>query len=214
MTTEHYNLQTGRAMTIADANGRASLFLGSVSTSLVALAFVGGIARSGTSLGQAFYVFALVLFPSLVFLGLVTFERVLQSGTEDIIYARGINRIRHLYQEEAPELQPYFILSAHDDNMGVLGNMAMRSGWWQTFLWAAGMIAVIITSVLTGALVGLLLAALVNLPLGAAVGVGVVAFLASVVLLQRYQWQQWGRSTAALSVRFPSGSDDEMRHFS
>src|SRR6516162_9015914 len=47
MTTEHYNLQSGRAMTISDSNGRASLFLGTVSTSLVALAFVGGISRIG-----------------------------------------------------------------------------------------------------------------------------------------------------------------------
>jgi hypothetical protein len=46
MTTEHYNLQTGRAMTVSDTNGRASLFLGTVSTSLVALAFVGGLSRS------------------------------------------------------------------------------------------------------------------------------------------------------------------------
>ena len=34
----------------------------------------------GADLGQAFYVFALVLFPALVFLGLVTFERVFQSA--------------------------------------------------------------------------------------------------------------------------------------
>ncbi len=207
MTTEHYNLQTGRAMTISDANGRASLFLGTVSTSLVALAFVGGISRSGGSLGQAFYVFALVLFPSLVFLGLVTFERVLQSGTEDIIYARGINRIRHLYQEHAPEMRPYFVLSAHDDSAGVQGNMAIRSGWLQVFLSTAGMVAVI-TSVLAGAFVGLLLAALFNLPLGATVSAGVATCLASVVLLQRYQWKQWGRSSAALSARFPSVPED------
>jgi hypothetical protein len=75
MTTEHYNLETGRATTISDANGRASIFLGTVSTSLVELAFVGQISRSATGLGQAFYVFGLVLFPSLVFLGLVTFAR-------------------------------------------------------------------------------------------------------------------------------------------
>ena len=27
MTTEHYNLQTGRSMTVADANGRSTLFI-------------------------------------------------------------------------------------------------------------------------------------------------------------------------------------------
>ena len=45
MTTEHYNLQTGRAMTIAEANGRSSLFVGAVSSGLIALAFVGQLSR-------------------------------------------------------------------------------------------------------------------------------------------------------------------------
>jgi hypothetical protein len=208
MTTEHYNLQTGRAMTISDANGRASLFLGTVSTSLVALAFVGGLSRSGTGVGQAFYIFGLVLFPSLVFLGLVTFDRVLQSGIEDLIYARGINRIRHLYQEHAPEMRPYFVLSAHDDDAGVMGNSAMRSGVWQTFLSTAGMIAVI-NSVIVGALVSLLLTALpASLPLGLSIGAGVAAFLVSVFLHQRYQWRQGRRSLDALHARFPSASEE------
>jgi hypothetical protein len=203
MTTEHYNLQSGRSMTIADANGRASLFLGTVSTSLVALAFVGGISRVGAGLGQAFYVFALVLFPALVFLGLVTFERVLQSAVEDITYAHGVNRIRHLYQEYAPQMRPYFILPANDDEASVMASLALRSTWLQTFLSTAGMIAVI-TSVLVGAFVGVLLAALFSMPLGVAVGAGMVAFLASLWLLQRYQWRQWGRRTAALLAMFPS----------
>jgi hypothetical protein len=207
MTTEHYNLQSGRAMTITDANGRASLFLGTVSTSLVALAFVGQISRTGTSLGQAFYVFALVLFPSLVFLGLVTFERVLQSGIEDMVYARGINRIRHLYLEHAPELRPYFILSAHDDEAGAMGNMAMRPGWWQPFLSTGGMIAVI-NSILTGAFVGVLLAAIFSLALGVSVVAGIATFLVSVFLYQRHQSQRWVRSLTALGVRFPASRDE------
>ena len=114
-----------------------------------------------------------------------------------------MNRIRHLYLEHAPEMRPYFVLSAHDDSASVKANMAMQPGWLQVFLSTAGMIAVI-TSVLVGAFVGLLLAAFFSLPLGPTVGAGVVAFLASVALLQRYQWQQWGRSTVALSVLFPS----------
>lgn len=203
MTTEHYNLQSGRAMTISEANGRASLFLGTVSTSLVALAFVAQISRSGVSLGQAFYVFALVLLPSLMFLGLVTFDRVLQSGIEDVVYARGINRIRHLYQEHAPEMRPYFILSPHDDDVGAMGNMAMTRGWWQAFLSTAGMIAVI-NSILTGAFVGLLLAAIFNLALGVAFVAAIVVFLASVALYQRHQSQHWQSGVATMGVRFPT----------
>jgi hypothetical protein len=203
MTTEHYNLQSGRAMTISDSNGRASLFLGTVSTSLVALAFVGQISRSGAGLGLAFYVFALVLFPTLVFLGLVTFERVLQSGVEDIIYARGINRIRHLYQEHAPEMLPYFVLSSSDDKASVMGNQAMHAGWLQTFLSTAGMIAVI-TSVLIGGFAGILVAELLGGSLLISAGVGAAAFLASVIGLQRYQWTVWGRSQALIPPLFPS----------
>src|SRR6266536_3845996 len=92
ITTEYYNLQTGRAMTIAEANGRSSLFVGAVSSGLIALAFVGQISHLGT----AFYVFSLVVIPTLIFMGLITFERGLQSGSADFMYARGINRIRHL----------------------------------------------------------------------------------------------------------------------
>jgi hypothetical protein len=50
MTTEHYTLQTGRSMTIAEANGRASLFVGAVSSGLVALAFVGQLSHKGDRL--------------------------------------------------------------------------------------------------------------------------------------------------------------------
>src|SRR5690348_1818710 len=130
MTTEHYNLQTGRSMTISEANGRSSLFVGAVSSGLIALAFVGQLSHLGTT----FYVFSLVVLPKLLFMGLITFERVLQAGSADFMYAVGINRIRHLYLEYAPQMQSYFILSAHDDREGTLGQEAMHTSWWQVFL--------------------------------------------------------------------------------
>src|SRR6266700_3273281 len=179
MTTEHYTLQTGRSMTIAEANGRASLFVGAVSSGLVALAFVGQLSHLGT----AFFVFSLVVLPTLLFMGL-------QSGSADVNYARGINRIRHLYLEYAPQMQPYFILSSHDDTslpMETLG--AMHRSRWQVFLSMAGMMAMI-NSVLAGSFVGLLLAAF-TLPLVVTTSAGVVTFLVSVGIHQRYQWRQW-----------------------
>jgi hypothetical protein len=198
MTTEHYNLQTARSMTISEANGRASLFVGAVSSGLVALAFVGQISHLGT----AFLVFSLVVIPTLFLMGLITFERVLQSGTADMMYARGINRIRHLYLEYAPQMQPYFILSAHDDREGTLGHEAMHTSWWQVFLSMASMIAVI-NSVLVGSFVGLLLAGF-TFRLWVCTSAGVVVFLVSVGLHQRYQWEQGTRVERNLPVLFPS----------
>jgi hypothetical protein len=98
MTTEHYNLQSGRAMTVSEANGRASLFVGAVSSGLIALVLVAQLSHLGT----AFFVFSLVVLPTLFFMGLITFGRVMQSSLADVTYARGINRIRHLYLEYAP----------------------------------------------------------------------------------------------------------------
>ena len=39
-TTEHFNLQTARAATISEANGRARIYLATLSTNLIALAFI------------------------------------------------------------------------------------------------------------------------------------------------------------------------------
>jgi hypothetical protein len=187
ITTEHYNLQTGRSMTISESVGRSSLFVGAVSSGLVALAFVGQISRLGT----AFFAFSLIVIPTLFFMGVVTFERVLQTGNQDIVYAHGINRVRRLYLEYAPQLASYLLPPASGESLDVRRRESMSATWWQVFLSMAGMIA-LINSALAGAFLGLLLAAFA-LPLFACAGGGAVAFLISVFAHQRYQWRTWNR---------------------
>jgi len=70
------------------------------------------------------------------------------------------------------------------------------------FLNTAGMIAVI-NSVLAGSFVGLLFSAF-TFPLWVSTSAGVVTFLLSVALLQRYQWRQWMRQTRTMPILFPS----------
>src|SRR5216110_2705875 len=90
ITTEHFTLQGARASTIAESTGRASMFLAAVSGGLVALGLIATASRVGT----AFYAFGLILLPTLSFVGLVTFERVVQSGIEDRGYAHRIALLR------------------------------------------------------------------------------------------------------------------------
>jgi hypothetical protein len=90
-----------------DSNGRIALYLGSLSSSLVALALVAQQLR----FGDVFLVFVLTVLPALLFLGLVTYVRVLHNSVEDIIYARAINRIRHYYTEIDPTQAHYFLLA-------------------------------------------------------------------------------------------------------
>ena len=48
LTTEHFNLQTARMGTIAEANGRSTLYLGALSSATIAIAFVGqAVERKG-----------------------------------------------------------------------------------------------------------------------------------------------------------------------
>jgi len=60
-----------------------------------------------------------------------------------------------------------------------------------------------INSVLVGVFAGLLLAVL-TLPLLVCTSAGVVTFLVSFGLLQRYQWLHWRRLEQKLGVVFPS----------
>ena len=100
VTTEHFALEGTRSATISEANGRANVFLGSVSGGLIALGFIGQASRLGT----AFYAFGLILLPTLTFLGLATFMRVWQTGLEDAICASRIARLRGFFFEAAPEV--------------------------------------------------------------------------------------------------------------
>lgn len=124
--------------------------------------------------------------------GADTFERVLQSAIEDLTYARAIMRIRSLYLELAPQLRPYFVLAADDERRRPRLKVGLHPSWWQVFLTTAGMIAAL-NSVLVGVFVGLLLSALFTFPLQVCTSVGVVSFLVSLSLHQRYQWGQWRR---------------------
>jgi hypothetical protein len=170
-TTEHFNLQTARAATISEANGRASIYLATLSSNLIALAFIGQMSQ----LGPEFYAFALLLLPVLAFVGVVTFQRLVQSSFEDIAYAQRIARLRNLYVKLAPELAPYLLVPR-----GQPGDRAPQGGplgpsRWQLTLTTAGMVGMV-NSVVIAATAGLVLAALgaasltVTLAAGALVG--------------------------------------------
>ncbi|HEX6508733.1 MAG TPA: hypothetical protein VF221_13980 [Chloroflexota bacterium] len=208
MTTEHSTLQGTRGTTVSEANSRVSSYLVSVSSTLVALAFIGQISR----LGSAFFVFGLVLFPSVFLLGLFTFERVLQSGLEDLMCIREIQRIRHYYLEQAPELADYFLMSTHDDAAGMAHDMGVVPSriwkYFQSFLSTSGMVAVV-NSILAGVFVGLAIAFLIGPPRVVSVLAGILAFGLSAFAHQSYQTARWFAVDRRLVVRFPSLDEDQ-----
>ena len=185
ITTEHFTLQGARAATISESTGRASMFLASVSGGLVAL----GLVATATGVGGAFFAFGLVLLPTLAFVGLVTFDRTLQSGTEDLGYARRISQLRAYYFDNAPELAPYLLSVAPAERLHVQG---LRGGYVQGFRTVAGMVAVI-TAVLAGSEIGLGVAAAFDVP-AAALASGCVVAIGALIALMRYQRSTWARA--------------------
>jgi hypothetical protein len=123
LTTEHFTLQGARASTVSESSARAALFVGAVSSTLVALGFIA----QASELGSAFDTFVLVVLPTLYVLGLFTFVRLVTSSTEDLLYGRAINRIRNNYQEVAGDEARYLLMGGHDDTLGVLANMGIAT---------------------------------------------------------------------------------------
>jgi hypothetical protein len=199
VTTEHFNLQGARSSTISESTGRASVFLGAVSGGLVAL----GLVATATKTGVAFYMFGLILLPTLAFVGLATFHRVLQSGIEDLAYARRIAQLRDYYFDHAPELTGYLLNPAER-----LPTPEQGIGLWQQFVTVAGMVAVI-TSVLAGSAGGLLAAVASGHSLVAGLVAGVVVAVAALTGLMRYQTSAWIRGSAvSLSPGAEAGQTD------
>ena len=160
LSTEHFTLQGARSQTMSESSARASVYVFSVSSALVALGFIGQL----DEVGNVFNVFALTVLPTLYLLGVATFIRLVECGAEDFRYGMAINRIRHYYKELARDRADLFLLSGHDDATGVFANMGLPLEGRKPFF-AFSTAVLVINSVVGGAAVALALAAGLDVPL-------------------------------------------------
>ena len=198
MTTEHFVLQTARSAGITETVGRAAIYLAAVSSGLIALAFVGQLSRLGT----AFYVFGLVLLPTLAFVGVTTFDRALRNGVEDVQLAERINRIRQFYFDAAPQVGRYLPTPGLDTPWAIARQAGVSSPAWYQFLTIAGALAVV-NSVLIGGTFGLAVQAGTD-TLAASAPVGVIigaSALAGHFARQRATWRAARESAPAPGSR-------------
>jgi len=189
ITTEHFALQGARGATISESTGRAGMFLSTVSGGFVAL----GLIATATRVGSAFYAFGLALLPTLALIGVMTFQRVLQSGIEDHGYARRISRLRAFYFEQVPGLTEYLPRVPAEEEISARG---LSHGRGQGFLTTAGMVGVV-TAVLVGGFAGLLCSVVFDHRLAPALSVGAVVALVALGALTEYQRAAWLRGDLA-----------------
>ena len=94
-----------------------------MSAAVVALALVA----QATDFDNGFHVFALLVLPVALFIGVTTFVRIIDARLEDFWLVSGMNRLRHAYLEIAPELEPYFVTGHHDDQQGIYETYGPRT---------------------------------------------------------------------------------------
>jgi hypothetical protein len=171
----------------------------SASSTLIALGFVSQVSAGG----EVFQLFALTVLPTLFFLGLFTFARLVQSSIEDVRYGRAINRIRHYHLELAGENARYFLMSSHDDPPGVLVNMGLEgASRWQLFFGTANAVSVVNSVVGAGA-IAILLGVTLDLSLAVAAVAGVAFLVASVAVHISYDRRQHARPRAGSTRSSP-----------
>jgi hypothetical protein len=197
LTTEHFGLQGSRASTVGESASRAALYMGSVSSTLIALGFIAQVSE------EAFDVFALAVLPTLFALGVFTFVRTVESSVEDVLYGRAINRIRAYYLEQAGTEARWFMMSGHDDPPGVLANMGLRPTRYQ-LLFTASMMVATVNSVVGGAAVALLVAIVADPPIGVSAAAGGLVALAAFVVQRRWDRLLHERGSEQADVMFPS----------
>jgi hypothetical protein len=202
LTTEHFTLQGARSQTMSESASRTTLYIGAVSSTLVALGFIGQVSE----VGDAFDVFALTVLPTLYVLGAFTFIRVVECGAEDFRYGLAINRIRGHYRQLAGDQANLFLLSGHDDGRGVFENMGVPvEGRSQLFSYAT--VVAIVNSVIGGSAVAIAAGA----PLGAAAAIGGVVAIASVLGWVRLAARLLTRRTGGIEPMFPSRSHEASK---
>jgi hypothetical protein len=199
LSTEHWSLLATRSMSWTESFSRTSMFLSTLTGSVVALA----LAAQAMS-GEGFAVFSLLLLSVVLFLGLATYARLSAINVEDAHWVVGMNRIRHAYLELAPDLEQYFISGSTDDPEGVMKTFAATTGSGNTlhaFVTTPGMVAVI-DAVLAGVIAGIVAGAL-GAALVISIATGVVAFLIVIAVLMAYGLRSWDRYLTTQKPLFP-----------
>ncbi|MGC4812975.1 hypothetical protein ACLQ29_20825 [Micromonospora sp. DT228] len=144
LTTEHYALQTSRAGTIAEATGRATIFLSVLSAALIGLGFVA-------SNDKLIRPYLAAVLPTLVILGVLTFLRLVETTVENSLDLRRIQRIRAYYQHHLAGEHDFFADAVvADDAMSTAWNLVgTRPGRWEFLLTTAALVGAV-NAVLTG----------------------------------------------------------------
>jgi hypothetical protein len=181
LATEHFVLQAARSAIVGEQVGRGSLYLGALSSALIALGFLAQVVTR-------LELFVAAVLPALFLLGEFTFAALLRNTMENLVLLGQMQRIRGYYRGLVPEAGQFFDPPETDAQyQAAVATIGLRKSPAQALFTGASTVAAI-NSILGGAGLALLVGQLAKIGDGAALTVGVaVAVLLFGVHLQYQQ---------------------------
>jgi hypothetical protein len=183
LTTEQFVLQAARSANVGEMTGRGTIYMGAVSSSLIALGF---LAQVVTHLDP----FVAAVLPAVFLLGEFTFAALVRNTLENLVLLGQMQRIRGYYRTLVPEADQFFGQAAEDERytaaMATVGLRTRPAG----MLFTGASVVAAINSMVGGIGLALLAAKVASLAAGAALAVGIVAAVVLFGLHLLYQQQR------------------------
>ena len=158
--------------------------------------------------------FALVLLPVTLFVGVATFVRLDEANSEDVAWVVGMNRIRNAYVRIRPSVEPFLVSGWSDDVTGVgrtflmTRNPTRANTFVHQFVTTPGMVAVI-DGALAGAIAGIV-GASVSGGMASTIAVALVAGVGTTGALFMSSIRRGRRVTGSWRPRFPLPPDADQ----
>jgi len=189
LLTEHFVLESARGITVNESSSRASLYLMTLSSSLVAFGF---LAQTPLAFG-----FLGVIIPVVVLLGIFTYERLVETSLEDVVALASIQRIRAYYSTLLPGAEVYFPMPTGKRAPNELLEIG-RQWSWRGVLFTTSSAVAVVNSIVAGS--GIALAVdLLAFTGTEAIVIGVIAAVVMVVLHGSYQMRRYSTVQAMMA---------------
>jgi hypothetical protein len=188
LTTEHFVLQSALSGNTSEVGTRASLYIFSLSSSLVALGFA-------SQSPELFVPFVAIVLPAVFILGLFTAVRLVDSNLEGILFLNGIARIRQYYRTLAPEAAEQFSAESGRWPENQAAWPALQMGPFVGFITTTASMVAFINSIVAGVGVAMLAGRLLREKqtlLASLIGAGV----ALVLMTAFFAYQKWRYDSA------------------
>jgi len=174
-------LESARGITVNESSSRASLYLMTLSSSLVAFGF---LAQTPLAFG-----FLGVIIPVVVLLGIFTYERLVETSLEDVVALASIQRIRAYYSTLLPGAEVYFPMPTGKRAPNELLEIG-RQWSWRGVLFTTSSAVAVVNSIVAGS--GIALAVdLLAFTGTEAIVIGVIAAVVMVLLHGSYQMRRY-----------------------